>query len=62
MTMATIDFQTLANAGFPPARYAPGEIIFAAGDKGDNMYVIRSGGQDRRDPVGRGHIRRDGPH
>ena len=43
MTMATIDFQTLANARFPPARYAPGEIIFAVGDKGDNMYVIRSG-------------------
>jgi CRP/FNR family cyclic AMP-dependent transcriptional regulator len=43
MTMATIDFQTLTNAGFPPASYAPGEIIFSAGDKGENMYVIRSG-------------------
>ena len=43
MTMAAIDFQLLANAGFPPASYQPGEIIFAAGDKGDNMYVIRSG-------------------
>jgi hypothetical protein len=43
MTMAAIDFQTLANAGFPPASYEAGEIIFSAGDKGDNMYVIRSG-------------------
>lgn len=32
-TMATIDFQTLANAVFPPASYAPGEFIFSAGDK-----------------------------
>ena len=47
MTMATIDFQTLANAGFPPASYAPGEIIFSAGDKGENMYVIRSGEVER---------------
>ena len=36
MTMAAIDFQTLANAGFPPASFKPGEIIFSAGDKGDN--------------------------
>ena len=43
MTMAAIDFQTLANAGFPPASYKQGEIIFSAGDKGDNMYVIRTG-------------------
>jgi CRP/FNR family transcriptional regulator, cyclic AMP receptor protein len=43
MAMAAIDFQLLANAGFPPATYSSGETIFAAGDKGDNMYVIRSG-------------------
>lgn len=43
MTIAAIDFQTLANAGFPLAHYAPGEIIFAEGDPGDKMYVIRSG-------------------
>ena len=43
MTMAAIDFQTLANAGFAPGNYNAGEIIFSAGDKGDNMYVIRSG-------------------
>ena len=43
MTIAAIDFQLLANAGFPPATFAPGEVIFAEGDKGDKMYVIRSG-------------------
>jgi CRP-like cAMP-binding protein len=43
MAMTVINFQLLANAGFPPATYSSGEIIFAAGDKGDKMYVIRSG-------------------
>ena len=43
MTLAAIDFQLLANAGFPPVTFKPGETIFAEGDKGDNMYVIRSG-------------------
>jgi CRP/FNR family transcriptional regulator, cyclic AMP receptor protein len=43
MAMAAIDFQLLANAGFPPASFQPGEVVFAAGDKGDKMYVIRSG-------------------
>jgi hypothetical protein len=43
MAMAAIDFQLLANAGFPPATFKPGEVIFAEGDKGDKMYVIRSG-------------------
>ena len=43
MTIASIDFQMLANAGFPPARFATGDVIFAEGDKGDAMYVIRSG-------------------
>ena len=43
MTIAAIDFQTLANAGFPLAQYAPGDVIFAEGDPGDKMYVIRSG-------------------
>jgi CRP/FNR family cyclic AMP-dependent transcriptional regulator len=43
MGMAAIDFQLLANAGFPPATFQAGETIFAAGDKGDKMYVIRSG-------------------
>ncbi len=43
MTIAAIDFQLLANAGFPPAQFKPGEVIFAEGDKGDKMYVIRSG-------------------
>jgi CRP-like cAMP-binding protein len=40
MAMAAIDFQLLANAGFPPATFRP---FFAEGDKGDKMYVIRSG-------------------
>ncbi|MBM3544729.1 MAG: cyclic nucleotide-binding domain-containing protein [Alphaproteobacteria bacterium] len=43
MTIAAIDFQVLANAGFPPVSFTPGEIIFDKGDKGDKMYVIRSG-------------------
>ncbi|MGE5259884.1 MAG: cyclic nucleotide-binding domain-containing protein [Actinomycetota bacterium] len=43
MTMAAIDFQLLANAGFPPVEFAAGDVIFAEGDKGDKMYVIRSG-------------------
>jgi CRP/FNR family cyclic AMP-dependent transcriptional regulator len=43
MTMAAIDFQLLANAGFPPANFQPGEVIFSEGDKGDKMYVIRTG-------------------
>src|SRR4029077_16054473 len=42
MAIAAIDFQLLANEGFPPAPFKPGETIFAAGEKGDNMYVIRS--------------------
>jgi CRP-like cAMP-binding protein len=33
----------LANAGFPPARFAAGDVIFAEGDKGDVMYVVRTG-------------------
>ena len=43
MTIAAIDFQMLANAGFPPASYAAGEVIFAEGDKGDAMFVVRTG-------------------
>ncbi|MGI8852943.1 MAG: cyclic nucleotide-binding domain-containing protein [Methyloceanibacter sp.] len=43
MTIATLDFQTLANTGFPLVTLAPGEVVFAQGDKGDKMYVIRSG-------------------
>jgi CRP/FNR family transcriptional regulator, cyclic AMP receptor protein len=43
MAIASIDFQMLANAGFPPARFAAGDVIFAEGDKGDAMYVIRNG-------------------
>ena len=43
MTIAAIDFQMLANAGFPPASYAAGEVIFAEGDRGDAMFVVRTG-------------------
>jgi CRP-like cAMP-binding protein len=43
MALAAVDFQMLANRGFPPAKYAAGEVIFATGDKGDAMYVVRSG-------------------
>ena len=43
MTIASIDFQMLANAGFPRARYAAGDVIFAEGDKGEAMFVVRTG-------------------
>lgn len=43
MTIAAIDFQMLANAGFPPAKFAAGDVVFSEGDKGDAMYVVRSG-------------------
>jgi CRP/FNR family transcriptional regulator, cyclic AMP receptor protein len=43
MALAATDFQLLANAGFPPDKFQPGEVIFSEGDKGDKMYVIRSG-------------------
>jgi CRP/FNR family cyclic AMP-dependent transcriptional regulator len=43
MTIAGIDLNLLANAGFPLATFAPGEVIFTEGDKGDHMYVVRSG-------------------
>ena len=43
MTLAAIDFQLLASAGFPPMRFQPGDAIFEEGSKGDTMFVIRSG-------------------
>lgn len=43
MAMAAIDFQLLANAGFLPARFQAGEVIFSEGEKGDKMYVVRTG-------------------
>ncbi len=43
MTARAIDLQILANAGFPLAKFAPGAVIFAAGETGDRMYVVRSG-------------------
>lgn len=43
MAMTGIDLNLLANAGFPLAQFAPGEVIFAEGDKGEYMYVVRSG-------------------
>src|SRR3990172_2954078 len=43
MVMAAIDFQLLAKAGFPPASFQSGEVIFMEGDNGDKMYVIRWG-------------------
>ncbi len=43
MPIPGVDLGLLANAGFPLATYGPGEVIFAEGDKGDHMYVVRSG-------------------
>jgi CRP-like cAMP-binding protein len=41
--MPAINFELLANAGFPPVTFKAGETIFSEGDKGDRMYVVRSG-------------------
>jgi CRP/FNR family cyclic AMP-dependent transcriptional regulator len=43
MAIPGVDLSLLANAGFPNATFAPGEVVFAEGDKGDHMYVVRSG-------------------
>lgn len=43
MTIAGLDLAMLANAGFPLASFASGEVIFAEGGEGDFMYVVRSG-------------------
>jgi len=43
MTIAGIDLGLLANASFPLASFAPGQVIFASGEAGDFMYVVRSG-------------------
>ncbi len=43
MSINDIDLNLLANAGFPLASFAAGDVIFSEGDKGENMYVVRSG-------------------
>jgi CRP/FNR family cyclic AMP-dependent transcriptional regulator len=43
MTIAAVDFQMLANAGFPPVSFAAGAPIFEEDEKGDSMFLIRSG-------------------
>jgi CRP/FNR family cyclic AMP-dependent transcriptional regulator len=43
MAISGIDLHLLANAGFPLASFAPGDVVFAEGDKGEHMYVVRSG-------------------
>ena len=43
MEVVSISHQLLANAGSPPVSFEPGEVIFREGDKGDKMYVVRSG-------------------
>ena len=43
MQRATISHQLLAHAGSPPTSFALGEVIFKEGDKGDKMYLVRSG-------------------
>jgi CRP/FNR family cyclic AMP-dependent transcriptional regulator len=42
MTIAAVD-QMLANAGFPPESFGAGAPIFEADEKGDSMFLIRSG-------------------
>lgn len=46
MTVASIDFQLLANAGSPPVSFTPGAVIFKEGDTGDKMYIVRAGEVD----------------
>jgi len=46
MERAWLGPQLLANAGSPPISFRPGEVIFREGDKGNNMYVVRSGEVD----------------
>jgi CRP/FNR family cyclic AMP-dependent transcriptional regulator len=43
MAIPGIDLSLLANAGFPNATFAPGDVVFAEGDKGEHRYVVRSG-------------------
>jgi len=43
MSIAAVDFQMLANAGFPPQSFGAGAVIFETGDKGDAMYLVRTG-------------------
>ena len=42
MEAVTINHQLLAKAG-SPLSFASGDVIFRAGDPGDDMYVVRSG-------------------
>ena len=46
MERAWLGRQLLANAGSPPISFRPGEVIFREGDKGNEMYVVRSGEVD----------------
>jgi CRP-like cAMP-binding protein len=43
MERTTLSHQLLAHAGSPPISFAPSEVIFREGDKGDKMYLVRSG-------------------
>jgi hypothetical protein len=42
MTIAAIDFQLLANAGFSPATFAPGDVIFVC-DRSGEIEIERDG-------------------
>ncbi|MGI9382839.1 MAG: cyclic nucleotide-binding domain-containing protein [Methyloligellaceae bacterium] len=42
-TDQSIDFSLLSKSGFACTTHAPGETIFAQGDAGDRMYVVRTG-------------------
>lgn len=43
MTIPGVDLGLLADAGFPRASFAAGDVIFTEGEAGDHMYVVRSG-------------------
>jgi len=42
-TTATVDFGLLARAGGNALTVAAGETVFAQGDAGDQLYVVKSG-------------------
>lgn len=45
-TLGAGEFALLANAGFALETYEPSAVIFAEGEPGDKMYVIRTGEVD----------------
>lgn len=43
MNKNAVDFSLVTKAGFPTETFSDGQTIFAEGDPGNQMYVVRSG-------------------